>query len=182
MERVSNLPSTPRPTGDAPHGEAPHGDPPHGGAPASDAPSADARDRERLLHDLASLTLPLMWSLRQASMRALEPHGLRPIQALVLASIAQGHGSPKALSEIVETAPPMMSSLLGDLEDRGLVTRSPDPEDRRRIRVDATDAGHALARAVDDAWAEASRERFADVSDDDLRTLVDVYTTLVRTP
>ncbi len=162
MERVSNLTSTPRPAGDR--------------------PPDDAGDRERLLHDLSALTLPLMWSLRQASMRALEPHGLRPIQALVLASIAQGQGSPKTLSEIVETAPPMMSSLLGDLEDRGLVTRSPDPEDRRRIRVDATDAGHALARAVDDAWLDASRERFADVSDDDLRTLVDVYTTLVRTP
>jgi len=66
---------------------------------------------------------------------------------------------------------PNVTRILGGLESRGLVTRRPDPEDRRRVRVYLTPAAHGLiaataptaARARDRMHAGLSRERLADL-------------------
>lgn len=144
-------------------------------------PSSERR-RDELLHELSALSLPLMWTLRKAAMRALEPLGLRPVKALVLGLIVEGSDSPKELSELLDTPPPMMSALLADLEERGLIERAPDPDDRRRIRLAATDQGRALAERIAGHWIEAGRERFDGLSDDDLRHLISIYRTFVETP
>ena len=140
------------------------------------------RRRDELLHELSALSLPLMWTLRKAAMRALEPLGLRPVKALVLGLIVEGAESPKELSELLDTPPPMMSGLLADLEDRGLIERAPDPSDRRRVRLAATDEGRALAERITAYWIEAGRERFEALDDDDLRHLIAIYRTFVETP
>lgn len=144
-------------------------------------PSAD-RQRDELLHELSSLSLPLMWTLRKAAMRALEPLGLRPVKALVLGLVVEGSDSPKELSELLDTPPPMMSGLLADLEERGLIERTPDPDDRRRIRLAATDEGQSMAERITAYWIEAGRERFEGLDDDDLRHLIAIYRTFVETP
>ena len=144
--------------------------------------SPGAGPRDELLHELSALSLPLMWTLRKAAMRALEPLGLRPVKALVLGLIVEGSDSPKELSELLDTPPPMMSGLLADLEERGLIERAPDPDDRRRILLAATDQGRALAERITAYWIEAGRERFDQLSDDDLRYLIAIYRTFVETP
>lgn len=148
--------------------------------PRPDPPAE--RRRDELLHELSALSLPLMWTLRKAAMRALEPLGLRPVKALVLGLIVEGADSPKELSELLDTPPPMMSGLLAHLEERGLIERAPDPDDRRRIRLAATDEGRALAERITAYWIEAGRERFEGLSDDDLRHLIAIYRTFVEAP
>lgn len=141
-------------------------------------PSERADPRDRLIDELSGLTLPLMWSLRQAATRAFEPLGFRPVKALVLGMIASGTRTPSELSELLDTTPPMMSSMLADLEERGLIARSTDPDDRRRVRVETTAAGRAMTARFRDVWNANARRQVRDLTDEDLRHLVRIYGTL----
>lgn len=136
---------------------------------------AETRDREALVRELSELTLPLMWTLRQAAVRALEPLGMRPLTALLLALIVEAPRYPKELSEHLDTVPPVISSLLAELEERGLVERVPDPNDRRRVRLRATQEGLDLQSRIGEAWEEVSLEGASVLDDEELRTLIGVY-------
>jgi len=150
-------------------------------SPDPSTPATTEREtRDALLHELSALTLPMMWVLRQSAVRALEPLGLRPLKALILGLVAAGPQSPKDLAELLDTAPPMMSSMLADLEQRGLISRRPDPDDRRRVLVEATPTGLELTARITEFWVDAGRERLRALDDDDLRHLVRVYRTIVE--
>ena len=63
---------------------------------------------------------------------------------LVLASLGRGEPSTQvALAQHLGVDRTMMTYLLDDLEDAGLVDRRPDPADRRARRVTLTDTGLA---------------------------------------
>lgn len=67
---------------------------------------------------------------------------LTPTQISVLATVA-GHG-PLTLGELAErerVAAPTITRVTGVLHDRGLLSRVPDPEDRRYVRVEITRDG-----------------------------------------
>jgi DNA-binding MarR family transcriptional regulator len=149
------------------------------GVSASGPSDPSPATRDALLHELSALTLPMMWALRQAAVRALEPLGLRPVKGLVLGMVAGGSRTPSELAELLDMTPPMMSGLIGDLEQRGLLARRPDPNDRRRVRLELTDAGEALTERIAEFWVEAGREQLRDLGDDDLRHLIAVYRHIV---
>jgi DNA-binding MarR family transcriptional regulator len=87
---------------------------------------------------------------------------------------ADGPGSQQELARLLGKAPAIVVAAIDDLEDRGLVTRSRDPADRRRSRVTLTNPGSkALARA--DELAEAAvAELFTGLDADDLAALQDL--------
>lgn len=77
---------------------------------------------------------------------AMRRHGLSPAGRQALATL-DGRGGPMSASEIAQrllVTPASITSLLDTLVRRGLVTRDLDPDDRRRVRVEITDAGRAL--------------------------------------
>lgn len=87
------------------------------------------------------------------SNKGVRQHGLSSAGREVLA-IIEGAGNPLSPSVIarrmiVSTA--TLTSVLDTLERRGLVTRSPDPVDRRRLLIDITVEGRAF---VDDFLPE----------------------------
>jgi DNA-binding MarR family transcriptional regulator len=53
------------------------------------------------------------------------------------------HASPSALARDLAVSPASVTGRLDALEKRGLVRRTPSPEDRRRVDVELTDDGHA---------------------------------------
>lgn len=136
-------------------------------------------DRSALERHLAELTLPLMWSLRQDAMRAFEPLDLRPIRVLVLELIARGFSHPKDLADLLETVPPAVSNMLSELEGKGLLLRSPDPDDGRRIRLELTAKGHEVIASVRERWGEVTEEGLGVLSVNELRTLVGIYRKLL---
>ena len=71
--------------------------------------------------------------------------GLSPSQQSALAVIAN-HGplTLGALAEHERVAPPTITKVVSILESDGLVTRTPDPADRRICRVTVSPAGEAL--------------------------------------
>lgn len=66
--------------------------------------------------------------------------------------------APTAICEVLGRTSGGMSLTLDRLERAGLVRRLPDPTDRRRVVVEATDAGVELARRVNadlHAWEDS---------------------------
>jgi DNA-binding MarR family transcriptional regulator len=80
--------------------------------------------------------------------RRLRAEGHLPLaQLAVLGRLERGGATTvSALATAERVRPQSMSQTVGELETDGLVTRSPDPTDRRQLLVELTDAGHtALA-------------------------------------
>jgi DNA-binding MarR family transcriptional regulator len=59
--------------------------------------------------------------------------------------------TPSQLAEAANVAPSSMTHRLDRMVERGLIARSPDPDNRVRVRVQMTDAGYGL-------YAQAIRE------------------------
>ncbi len=152
--------------------------------PAPDAATAPSPEgeRDRLLLLLAQQAFPLMWTMRQAAVRALDPLGLSPVKGLMLGLAASAPRTPGELAELLETAPPAVSAMLGDLERRGLIRRDPDPDDRRRVRIVATGEGDRTVAAMTERWIEASRDTVRGLSNDDLNDLVRIYAHVTGAP
>ncbi|WP_328307117.1 MarR family transcriptional regulator [Streptomyces sp. NBC_00442] len=56
----------------------------------------------------------------------------------------EGPDSPGALAELERVRPQAMATTLAALEHKGLVSREPDPSDRRRVVMRVTDAGRTV--------------------------------------
>jgi DNA-binding MarR family transcriptional regulator len=80
--------------------------------------------------------------------KAMTPFGLSAAgrQALAIVEGAGGPLSPTAIAQRLLVTTASTTSLLDTLEKRGLVTRLPDPDDRRKILVALTESGQ---QAVD---------------------------------
>jgi DNA-binding MarR family transcriptional regulator len=107
--------------------------------------------------------------------RCLDPFGLRFIDysvLRVLELVGEPHRmSPTELSEIVVRSSGGMTQILDRLERSGLVARTPDPADRRKVLVALTDEGMRTADAANARYA-AERERLlADLSVDEVQRL-----------
>lgn len=75
----------------------------------------------------------------------------RPIGDLTFSQLSaltslQLHGAltPRELADVERVQPPTMTKIVGKLEDRGLVGRTPHPTDGRQVILAATDEGRAV--------------------------------------
>lgn len=134
-----------------------------------------------LVEELSGLTLPLMWTMRQDAMRAFEPLGIRPVKALLLRLIEHDLRHPKELAELLDTVPPTISAMLAELEAQGLLERSTDPKDRRRVQLGLTEAGREVCAQLASAWHEVGTERLSRLSPDELRSLIRIYHKILYT-
>jgi DNA-binding MarR family transcriptional regulator len=88
-------------------------------------------------------------------MAAWLPDGLRLGHLAVLGALAEGEArAQRELAELLRIHPSDMVSLVDDLAQRELVSRTSDPDDRRRNRLRLTPAGRRLVRS---ATAESRR-------------------------
>ncbi|PNE38277.1 MULTISPECIES: MarR family winged helix-turn-helix transcriptional regulator [Streptomyces] len=135
------------------------------------------KDQERLATDLGAAVSLLMRRLRAAS-----PQGeLTPTQRAVLARIdADGPSTIAALARAELVRPQSMRMIVGVLEERGILARSPHPTDGRQVVFSFTDEGHRVlrdVRAAKNNWlAVALAER---LTADEQRTLAEA-TALIR--
>jgi DNA-binding MarR family transcriptional regulator len=63
--------------------------------------------------------------------------------------------TPRELADVERVQPPTMTKIVGKLEDRGLVARTPHPTDRRQVILAATEQGRAVYaqfERVRDEW------------------------------
>ncbi len=107
---------------------------------------------------------------------------LTPSQTAVLTRLwKEGASSASALAVAEQVRPQSMATIVAALDQRGLIERTPDPEDGRRQVVSLTEAGRKHAesdRQVRQEWlARAMQERY---SEPERRIILDALSLLER--
>jgi DNA-binding MarR family transcriptional regulator len=86
------------------------------------------------------------------------PHDLRPVEYTMLQLISENAGtSPARLAKALSVTKPNITMWVDRLVGRGLVERSPDPDDRRAQKLRPTPLGAALAGKATLALQQAER-------------------------
>jgi DNA-binding MarR family transcriptional regulator len=106
--------------------------------------------------------------------RVAEATGLPFTRTRALRRLAAGPLTLRALAESLGTDAPAATVAVNDLEQRGLVTRSEHPDDRRAKLVSLTTAGRAALRA-ERSVADHAPELLAALSTEDVRTLARIF-------
>ncbi len=98
------------------------------------------------------------------------PYHLRGQNRVLVILAKEGTLIQSQLAEIMDIRPSSMTELLSKLEERGLITRTPDEKDKRVTNVSITDEGKK-AIADDDSTDDMLNEIFAGLSDEELTQL-----------
>jgi DNA-binding MarR family transcriptional regulator len=105
---------------------------------------------------LASALRVTIARLTRRLRRQAAAHSLTPTQFATLAAVERHSGiTPGELAELEKVQPPSMTRVIGALEERGLVARTPHPTDRRQVTVTVTEAAQKLLkeeRRRKEAW------------------------------
>jgi DNA-binding MarR family transcriptional regulator len=91
------------------------------------------------------------------------------------------HGSMRlsALSEYLRIAPRSTTEVVDGLEDRGLVTREPDPTDRRATLVTLSAQGEQIGAKLREARQAEAERFFGSLSADDRAHLTRILRSLL---
>ncbi|MFF5053936.1 MarR family winged helix-turn-helix transcriptional regulator [Micromonospora sp. NPDC000663] len=82
-----------------------------------------------------------------------------------------GAMTPRELADVERVQPPTMTKIIGKLEDRGLVRRTPHPTDGRQVILAATEGGQAVLDQFERARDEWLAHRLAALDEDERETL-----------
>ncbi|MET8229715.1 MarR family winged helix-turn-helix transcriptional regulator [Micromonospora orduensis] len=82
-----------------------------------------------------------------------------------------GAMTPRELADVERVQPPTMTKIVGKLEDRGLVRRTPHPTDGRQVILAATEGGQAVLDQFERARDEWLAHRLAALDEDERETL-----------
>jgi DNA-binding MarR family transcriptional regulator len=114
---------------------------------------------------------------------ALDYDGLKHWQFKVLLMLRRlgppYEASPSRLADMLGLTRGALSARLGALEDAGLITRTPERADRRRVRVRLTDAGFDAFEQHAVSEDEGENALLAVLSPAERRTLADLLRKLV---
>lgn len=111
--------------------------------------------------------------LRRDQMERLAPLGLTPSLARALRAIVRAEG-PLRMADLAArlgVVPRSATGLVDSLEDAGLVSRSPDPTNRRSILVAPTEKGRTMRTLMAAARREAAEELFSALSPEQRESL-----------
>jgi MarR family transcriptional regulator, lower aerobic nicotinate degradation pathway regulator len=126
--------------------------------------------RQRLPQELVASTTFLLkrlgYSAKDRSMGAYEREDVHPYHYAILLALAEGgHETQGAIADALGYDRGQLVGLLDELEERGLIERKRDPDDRRRHLVQMTADGKRKLRRL--------RTLAAEIEDDFLSPLTD---------
>ncbi len=79
--------------------------------------------------------------------------------------------TPRELADMERVQPPTMTKIVGKLEDRGLVARTPHPTDGRQVILAATEHGRAVFAQFEKARNEWLAAHLAELTPEQRDTL-----------
>ncbi len=132
------------------------------GSPAEEASLAILRTADALRHHFGAV---------------IEPHGVTQQQYNVLRILRGSHPEPLPTLEIGERLierVPGITRLIDRLEEKGLVARKRDADDRRRVNCSITEKGLALLATLDPIVAAANRSGIGDLGEAEIETLLEL--------
>jgi DNA-binding MarR family transcriptional regulator len=131
----------------------------------------------------AARDLRVVFSRLRRRLRGVAVGGdLTPSQTAVLTRLwKEGASSASALAGAERVRPQSMATIVAALDQRGLIERTPDPEDGRRQVVSLTEAGRERAesdRQVREEWlVRAMQQRYSEA---ERRIILDALSLLER--
>ncbi len=123
--------------------------------------------------DLPDLFLQVSKRIRRNQAARLAPLGLTPAQSRALRIIGRAE-EPLRMSVLAEhlgIVPRSATTVVDALVAAGLITRAPDPANRRSTLVVPTEAGRRALSRMSQARRAAAAETFAPLSDEQRETL-----------
>ena len=123
---------------------------------------------EQLAISLREAIMRLNRRLRQA--RAVGDLTFSQLSALTSLQLA-GALTPRELADVERVQPPTMTKIVGKLEERGLVARTPHPTDRRQVILAATEQGRAVYAQFEQARNEWLALQLAELTQEERDTL-----------
>lgn len=128
----------------------------------------DGEPTDLIMH--AARTLRRGWS------EAIAPWDLSPHQSRALRVVCASDPAPRLadLARALRIAPRSATEVVDALEAKGLARRSPSPQDRRAVVVEATPAGVRLRAAIDRARAVQAEEFLAPLTEEERATLAEL--------
>ncbi|WP_234430637.1 MarR family winged helix-turn-helix transcriptional regulator [Streptomyces sp. NRRL F-4489] len=114
-------------------------------------------------------------ALNGAKTAALKPAGLTVPQYAALLHSAERPGiSAAALARACGVTPPTMNTVLKNLQERGLITRTPHEWHKNVLEIRLTDEGRAVVAQADARAVPVERALAAEFTDEERATLVDL--------
>lgn len=133
-----------------------------------------------LIAEIDTLIMPLMSLMQQDFLESIKPFSLNPGAAILLEHVAKGVKHPKELANLLDTVPPVISALVGELEDKGLIERQIDPEDKRRVKLTLSKQGKDLHEKIRERSLALGGERLSKLSDGELTSLIRIFRKLLE--
>jgi len=119
--------------------------------------------------------------LRHRSRETLAPWDIAPSHSRALGVLMlQGVMRLSELSEHLHIAPRSGTDVVDALQERGLVERRPDPDDRRAMLVSLTGEGRRVGAAIGSAREAETQRFFGLLSESDRADLARILRTLRR--
>lgn len=119
-------------------------------------------------NQVAELLVHVSRVQRRRFRELLAPWNLSPHQARALRGVSEGAATRVTdLADRLRIAPRSATEVADGLESRGLITRTPDPHDRRAVLLEATPAGRRLLTEIDTARAADARAFLGRLSAED---------------
>lgn len=171
---------TTTPTDDA-AGSSPDGPGGPGGPGSPDGPGTTGPDAPQdTAAELADAMTRAIKRIRRRTSERLEPYGITPGQGRALRTLAhvpgcEGPDRAMRLSDLADRlhiAPRSATTVVDALEEAGLVERTPDPADRRAVRIVLTEAGRSAVERIGQVRHEVALEYFGPVSPDEQEALL----------
>jgi DNA-binding MarR family transcriptional regulator len=131
-------------------------------------PVAERVTAEQLAISLRESITRLNRRLRQA--RAVGDLTFSQLSALTSLQLA-GALTPRELADVERVQPPTMTKIVGKLEERGLVARTPHPTDRRQVILAATEQGRIVYTQFEKARNEWLALQLAELTPEERDTL-----------
>jgi DNA-binding MarR family transcriptional regulator len=127
---------------------------------------------------LGDLYLEVHHRMRRAFDGGMNACGVSLARTKVLSQLQHGPARPSVLAAEFGLAPRTITELVDTLERDGLVTRQPDPTDRRALLVALTSEGEAALAVGRAARGRLMKQVFGPLGSDDRATMARLLQTL----
>ena len=132
----------------------------------------DARQQD--LRAVSDALLELRRIERKSTSDERPPCGVTASQGILVHEVAlagESGSTASGLAARLGTSVSAVTQLVDGLAEAGILTRSSDPQDRRRTRIALTDHGGMLYAFFDQARVAQAAALFQSLNDDEVRTL-----------
>ena len=126
------------------------------------------------LVDLIWETIPPVWHLIRTQIRLMvgENFDITIEQFHVMRHINRGVDSISGLAESKQTSRSAMSQAVDGLEEKGLLTRTHDPLDRRYVRLALTQEGAEILHAIFETNRSWMKEKVSTLTQEEIETII----------